>query len=88
MEARSEAMDELEESGAFESALSDEDDIDRELEELSTQGAVDSELETLKGEVGSEAASEEGGESTESDEAVEAELEEIHADVDAEESTE
>jgi phage shock protein A len=81
-------MDELEASGAFESALSDEDDIDRELEELSTQGAVDSELETLKGEVGSEAASEEGGESTESDEAVEAELEEIHADVDAEESTE
>jgi len=52
MEARAEAMDELEDSGAFEDALSDKDSIDRELDSLSTNSEVDAELETLKGELG------------------------------------
>jgi phage shock protein A len=50
-------MDELEESGAFESAVSDESDLDRELDELRQEGAVEAELETLKSETGSGAES-------------------------------
>ena len=52
MEARAAAMDELQESGTFDDALSDKDNIDRELEELSTDSEVDAELDTLKQEVG------------------------------------
>jgi phage shock protein A len=52
MEARAAAMDELHESGAFDDVLSDEDDIDRELEQLETDSGVEAELETLKSEVG------------------------------------
>jgi len=83
MEARSEAMDELQESGAFEDALSDKDSIDRELDELSSSREVDSELDTLKAEMG-KADPEPAEESTESadlDEAVNADGE---VDIDAE----
>jgi phage shock protein A len=52
MEARSAALDELQESGALESELSDKSKLDRELEQLSTEGEVESELETLKSEMG------------------------------------
>ena len=38
--------------GVVERALSDRDEIDRELDQLSTDSAVDAELETLKGEMG------------------------------------
>ncbi len=54
MEARSAALDELHESGAFDNVLSDKDSIDRELEELSTDSGVEAELETLKSDVGAE----------------------------------
>jgi phage shock protein A len=54
MEARAAAMDELEESGAFESALSTESDLDRELDEIRQTGEVDAELETLKSEAGAD----------------------------------
>ena len=78
MEARAAAMDELEESGAFESALSTESDLDRELDEIRQKGEVDAELETLKSEAGK------GG--TAEDDDVDIELEEdIDADVDLEE---
>ena len=52
MEARAAAMDELEESGALEGALSDGDQIDQELEEMRREGEVETELETLKAETG------------------------------------
>lgn len=54
MEARAAAMDELQESGAFEDALSDQDAIDRELEAGRTNTEIEAELDTLKGEVGSD----------------------------------
>src|SRR4051812_11494772 len=55
MRARASAMEELEASGAFDDALSlgpGQDDIDRQLAELTTGSQVDSELEKLKAELG------------------------------------
>jgi hypothetical protein len=52
MEARSAALDELRETGALENAISDKSQLDRELEDISTDNAVDTELETLKSDVG------------------------------------
>ncbi len=59
MRARANAMDELEASGAFDDALTlgdGQDDIDRQLAQLSTGGEVDSELEKMKAELGSGSA--------------------------------
>jgi phage shock protein A len=92
MEARSQAMDELVDTGAFDDALSDKDSIDRELESGRTNAEVDSELETLKSEMGgsadksgasgSDSSSETDPEPTVdvSDAEVEAELEELKDD--------
>ncbi len=55
MKARADAVSELEAAGTFDdiTALgSGEDDIDRQLKQLSNQPAIDSELAKLKGEVG------------------------------------
>ncbi len=55
MKARADAVQELEAAGTFEdfTALgSGEDDIDRQLRELSSTSAVDSELEKMKAELG------------------------------------
>jgi len=56
MRARASAMDELEAAGAFDDSLSlgggGQDDIDRQLHELTSQSAVDSDLEKLKAELG------------------------------------
>jgi phage shock protein A len=55
MRARASAMDELEASGAFDDNLqlgSGQDDIDRELHELTSQSAVDDDLERMKAELG------------------------------------
>ncbi|MDO8209251.1 PspA/IM30 family protein [Conexibacter sp. CPCC 206217] len=55
MRARAGAMDELEKAGAFDdlTQLGDgQDDIDRQLAQLGAGGAVDSELEKLKAELG------------------------------------
>jgi phage shock protein A len=82
MEARAAAMDELQESGAFEDALSDEDEIDRQLEAGRTESEVDAELETLKSEMGA-GGSEPADASTDD---VEAELDELRAEEDDEES--
>lgn len=54
MQARASAMDELEDMGAFDDALSDQDRLDRELEDVRTEGEVDAELDTLKSELGVE----------------------------------
>jgi phage shock protein A len=54
MEARAAAMDELEETGAFENVFDEGDDIDRELESMRRGGEVEAELETLKAETGGE----------------------------------
>ena len=92
MEARAEAMDELQDSGAFDDALSDEDDIDRELREMRSSSEVEAELETLKTEAGRGST-----EAVETDEATEdeptgdevaAELEELTEDTDAETESE
>jgi phage shock protein A len=59
MRARANAMDELEASGAFDDALSlgsGQDDIDRQLHELTTGSQVDSELEKLRAELGTGAS--------------------------------
>ena len=48
MEARAEALEELEESGQLENVLEDGDDIDRELDRLSSERSVENELETLR----------------------------------------
>jgi phage shock protein A len=56
MKARADAVGELEASGAFEdlTALgSGEDDIDRQLRELTTSTAVDDEMAKMKAEIGS-----------------------------------
>jgi phage shock protein A len=56
MKARADAVGELEASGAFEdlTALgSGEDDIDRQLKQLSSSTEVDAELEKMKAELGS-----------------------------------
>jgi phage shock protein A len=52
MQARSSAMDELIESGTLEDFTSDKTQLDRELEALSSQSQVDSDLARLKAEVG------------------------------------
>jgi phage shock protein A len=98
MEARAAAMDELEDTGAFEDALSDKDSIDRELEAGRASSEVDSELETLKAELGKSSAPSSGDADTDvdveaeaesetetatDDPAVEAELEELRNEEDA-----
>ncbi len=63
MKARASAVGELEAAGTFEdlTALgSGEDDIDRQLKELSSSSEVDSELEKMKAELGSGSAGELG----------------------------
>src|SRR5918992_2333084 len=55
MRARANAMDELEAAGAFEDQLSlsaGQDDIDRELHQLTSQSEVDDDLARLKAELG------------------------------------
>ena len=55
MRARANAMEELEASGAFDDALSlgsGQDDIDRELSQLTTGSEVDAELANLRAELG------------------------------------
>jgi phage shock protein A len=55
MRARANAMDELEAAGAFDDQLSltaGQDDIDRQLHELSSTSAVDDDLARLKAELG------------------------------------
>jgi phage shock protein A len=52
MEARAEALEELEESGQLENVLDDGDDIDRELDRLSSERSVENELETLRAQLG------------------------------------
>jgi phage shock protein A len=55
MRARAGAMEELEAAGAFDDQLSltaGQDDIDRQLHELTSQSAVDDDLERLKAELG------------------------------------
>ena len=54
MEARAAALEELEETGAFDDILAKGDAIDRELERRSTEHRVDQELEELKIRVGGE----------------------------------
>lgn len=54
MEARAAALEELEESGQLENVLDDGDDIDRELDRLSTERSVENELETLRAEMAGE----------------------------------
>jgi phage shock protein A len=59
MKARADAVSELESAGAFEDVTalgSGEDDIDRQLKQLSNQSAVDDEMAKLKAEVGAGAA--------------------------------
>jgi phage shock protein A len=56
MRARASAVDELERAGAFDDITQlgpGQDDIDRELAELSSGSQVDSELEKMKAELGS-----------------------------------
>jgi phage shock protein A len=55
MRARAGAMEELEAAGAFDDNLmlgEGGDDIDRQLKELTSQSAVDSDLEKMKAELG------------------------------------
>ena len=55
MRARAQAVDELEKAGTFEDLTqlgSGEDDIDRQLKELTTTSDVDAELAKMKAEVG------------------------------------
>jgi phage shock protein A len=55
MKARADAVSELEAAGTFDDVSqlgSGEDDIDRQLKQLSSQPAVDSELEKMKSELG------------------------------------
>jgi phage shock protein A len=61
MRARADAVSELEAAGAFEdlTALgSGEDDIDRQLKQLSSQSAVDDDLAKMKAELGAGGGSE------------------------------
>ncbi|MFB6229038.1 MAG: PspA/IM30 family protein [Halobacteriales archaeon] len=72
MEARADALDELQETGALDSALDDGDQIDQELDELTTNSQVESELSTLKSEVGDGEGSRDTEETTsEADAAIE-----------------
>jgi phage shock protein A len=55
MRARANAMDELEAAGAFDDNLTltpGQDDIDRQLSELTSQSGVDDELSRMKAELG------------------------------------
>ena len=52
MRARAGAIDELLESGALTDLTDNRDSIDRELEQISSKGDVDSELEKMKAEIG------------------------------------
>jgi phage shock protein A len=55
MRARANAMDELEQAGAFDDNLAlgpGQDDIDRQLSELTSQSGVDDELARMKAELG------------------------------------
>ena len=57
MKARADAVSELEAAGTFEDISqlgSGEDDIDRQLKQLSSQPAVDDDLAKMKGELGRE----------------------------------
>ncbi len=61
MRARADAVQELEAAGTFDDVTqlgSGEDDIDKQLKQLSSQSAVDDELAKMKGELGSPAAGE------------------------------
>ena len=58
MEARAAALEELEETGALDSILSEGDDIDRELERRSTEQRVEMELESVRRELGQESEGE------------------------------
>src|SRR5437764_2245608 len=61
MRARADAVSELESAGTFDDLTAlgpGEDDIDRQLKQLSSQSAVDDELAKMKGEVGIGAGSE------------------------------
>ncbi len=65
MKARADAVSELESAGAFEDITtigSGEDDIDRQLKQLTNQSAVDDEMAKMKGELGSGAPAGSGGE--------------------------
>jgi phage shock protein A len=73
MEARAQAMDELQEEGVLENQISDKSSLDRELEEMRQGGEVDAELETLKSEMGKSDA--EPTEDTADETELEAELE-------------
>ena len=61
MQARAGAMDELIASGTLEDFTSDKTQLDRELEQISSQSEVDSELARLKGELGAGAERKELG---------------------------
>ena len=55
MRARASAMDELEAAGAFDDQLSltpGQDDLDRQLSQLTSQSAVDDDLARMKAELG------------------------------------
>ncbi len=55
MKARADAVSELESAGAFDDVTAlgpGEDDIDKQLKELSSSSAVDDELAKMKGELG------------------------------------
>lgn len=56
MQARAGAIDELLESGALDDLTSSGDDLDRELAQISSQGAVDAELAALKQQLGAGSA--------------------------------
>jgi len=87
-------MDELVDTGAFDDALSDKDSIDRELDTGRSNREVDSELETLKSEMGGDGSGSEDADADAdaadanagtadvnvSDAEVEAELEELKDD--------
>ncbi|HEY3920686.1 MAG TPA: PspA/IM30 family protein [Gaiellaceae bacterium] len=53
LQARAAAVDELTTSGALQDFTSNDDDIDRQLKQISQSGQVDDELAKLKAEVGS-----------------------------------
>jgi phage shock protein A len=48
MEARAAALEELEATGAFDDVLAEGDDVERELERLSTEQRVERELEEVR----------------------------------------
>jgi phage shock protein A len=56
LQARAAAVDELTTSGALDDFTSSDDDIDRQLKQISQSGQVDDELAKMKAELGSGAA--------------------------------